>query len=152
ALEPTKLVVATANAPVGGTTRLFATLTDSATNAPLANKTITFSVGGHVVGTGTTNANGVASLANVSAAGDAVGSSPGAVTASFAGDAGAVPATGAGTLRVYDPTVPELVPVGANVSTRPILTVGDSVGGYRMVGIPDGLGAFDNGDGTFTVL
>src|SRR5262249_27772909 len=30
--------------------------------------------------------------------------------------------------------------------------VGDSVGGYRMVGIPDGLGAFDNGDGTFTVL
>jgi Bacterial protein of unknown function (DUF839) len=25
-------------------------------------------------------------------------------------------------------------------------------GSYRMVGIPDGLGAFDNGDGTFTVL
>jgi hypothetical protein len=33
-----------------------------------------------------------------------------------------------------------------------ILTTGDSVGGYRMAGIPDGLGAFDNGDGTFTVL
>lgn len=28
----------------------------------------------------------------------------------------------------------------------------DSVGGYGMVGIPDGLGAYDNGDGTFTVL
>lgn len=38
------------------------------------------------------------------------------------------------------------------VVTKSILTVGDSVGGYRMVGIPDGLGAFDNGDGTFTVL
>jgi hypothetical protein len=33
-----------------------------------------------------------------------------------------------------------------------ILTVGDSVGRYPLVGIPDGLGAFDNGDGTFTLL
>ena len=44
------------------------------------------------------------------------------------------------------------------VVTKSILTVGDSVNAkpdgtpYRMVGIPDGLGAFDNGDGTFTVL
>jgi len=44
------------------------------------------------------------------------------------------------------------------IVTRSILTVGDSVNlkpdgtPYRMVGIPDGLGAFDNGDGTFTVL
>lgn len=45
------------------------------------------------------------------------------------------------------------------VVTKSILTVGDSVNlkpdgvsPYRMVGIPDGLGAFDNGDGTFTVL
>jgi hypothetical protein len=38
------------------------------------------------------------------------------------------------------------------VVTKSILTVGDDVGGYRMVGIPDGLGAFDNGDGTFTLL
>lgn len=39
-----------------------------------------------------------------------------------------------------------------------ILTVGDSAGTkpngspYRMVGVPDGLGAFDNGNGTFTLL
>ena len=26
------------------------------------------------------------------------------------------------------------------------------MGGYRMAGIPDGLGAYDNGNGTFTVL
>ncbi len=45
------------------------------------------------------------------------------------------------------------------VVVKSILTVGDSVNfkpdgvtPYRMVGIPDGLGAFDNGDGTFTVL
>ncbi len=43
------------------------------------------------------------------------------------------------------------------VVLKSILTVGDSVpkaggGAYRMVGIPDGLGAFDNGDGTFTLL
>jgi len=44
------------------------------------------------------------------------------------------------------------------VVTKAILTVGDSVNNkpdgtpYRMVGIPDGLGAFDNYDGTFTVL
>ena len=36
---------------------------------------------------------------------------------------------------------------------RPIITVGESaLNGYRMVGVPDGLGAFDNGDGTLTVL
>jgi hypothetical protein len=38
------------------------------------------------------------------------------------------------------------------VEVTAILTAGDKVGGYRMVGKPDGLGAFDNGDGTFTVL
>ena len=38
------------------------------------------------------------------------------------------------------------------VTLTSVLTTGDSVDGYRMVGIPDGLGAYDNGDGTFTVL
>jgi Alkaline phosphatase PhoX len=47
---------------------------------------------------------------------------------------------------------PYLVRTEPGVVTKSILTTGDSVGGYRMAGIPDGLGAFDNGDGTFTVL
>src|SRR6266516_3184539 len=54
---------------------------------------------------------------------------------------------------------PYLLPAASGVVTRSILTVGDSVNTkpdgitpYRMVGIPDGLGAFANGDGTFTVL
>ncbi len=47
---------------------------------------------------------------------------------------------------------PYIIPAQPYVRVRSILTVGDSVNGYRMVGIPDGLGAFDNGDGTFTLL
>ena len=68
-----------------------------------------------------------------------------------------------------------LVPTAPSVAITPLITVGDAVpesdaatdltdgtatagvttpqdGHYRMVGIPDGLGAFDNGNGTFTVL
>lgn len=54
---------------------------------------------------------------------------------------------------------PYVLPSQDGVITKSILTVGDSVNlkpdgvtTYRMVGIPDGLGAFDNGNGTFTVL
>lgn len=55
-------------------------------------------------------------------------------------------------------TTPYLVPQ-AGVEFTSILTVGDTVQlkhkgnqSYRMVGIPDGLGVLDNGDGTITVL
>ncbi len=41
-------------------------------------------------------------------------------------------------------------PKASLISTTSILTTGDAIGGYRLVGIPDGTGAFDNGDGTFT--
>ncbi len=50
------------------------------------------------------------------------------------------------------------MPAAPGVQTISILTAGDSVNNrpdgtpYRMAGIPDGLGAFDNHDGTFTVL
>ena len=49
-------------------------------------------------------------------------------------------------------TTPYLVSVDPTVSVQSLLTAGDTVGGYKMAGIPDGLGAFDNGDGTFTLL
>jgi hypothetical protein len=42
------------------------------------------------------------------------------------------------------------LPPGA-VTTTSLITTGDSIGGYRFVGIPDGLGAFDAA-GAFTVL
>lgn len=52
---------------------------------------------------------------------------------------------------------PYLVPIASGVSFTSILSVGDRVSGknknaYRMVGLPDGLGAYDNGDGTMSVL
>ncbi|HKP95160.1 MAG TPA: hypothetical protein VJ385_05320 [Fibrobacteria bacterium] len=57
---------------------------------------------------------------------------------------------------------PYLTPANGTVEFTSLLTVGDVVRKnnpstpadtvYRMVGIPDGLGAFDNGDGTITVL
>jgi RTX calcium-binding nonapeptide repeat (4 copies)/Bacterial protein of unknown function (DUF839) len=47
---------------------------------------------------------------------------------------------------------PYLLSTDSNVYTESLLTAGDTVGGYKMEGTPDGLGAFDNGDGTFTVL
>jgi hypothetical protein len=54
---------------------------------------------------------------------------------------------------------PYLVRTQPGVVTKSILTVGDAVNykgdgvtPYHLVGIPDGLGAFDNGDGTFTLL
>jgi hypothetical protein len=55
---------------------------------------------------------------------------------------------------------PYLVRLKPGVVLKSILTVGDAVPKargepgdvYRLVGKPDGLGAFDNGDGTFTLL
>src|SRR5262245_20481704 len=49
-------------------------------------------------------------------------------------------------------TEPYLLPSIRGAKTVSILTVGDSIGGYRMVGIPDGLGAFESGHGDFTLL
>ena len=45
-----------------------------------------------------------------------------------------------------------LTPTAPGWSATSLLTVGDAVGGYLMAGIPDGLGAYDNGNGTMTVL
>ncbi|HEV7731733.1 MAG TPA: phytase [Candidatus Binatia bacterium] len=49
-------------------------------------------------------------------------------------------------------TAPYLVPSVDGVETVSILTVGDAADGYRMVGIPDGLGAFQSKRGEFTLL
>jgi hypothetical protein len=49
-------------------------------------------------------------------------------------------------------TEPYVLPVTAGVSTIAILTAGDSIGGYRMVGIPDGAGAWKESSTTFNVV
>lgn len=67
----------------------------------------------------------------------------------FAGTASAAPG---GSTGPSSSDAPYLVRHAPGVSLTSVLTTGDAVGGYRMAGVPDGLGAYDNGDGTFTVL
>lgn len=47
---------------------------------------------------------------------------------------------------------PYLVPKKPGINFTAITTAGDVSNGYRMCGTPDGLGAFDNGNGTFTLV
>jgi hypothetical protein len=47
---------------------------------------------------------------------------------------------------------PYLVGVAPGVGFESIITAGDTVGGFTFGGIPDGLGAFDNGNGTYTLI
>ncbi len=49
-------------------------------------------------------------------------------------------------------STPYVIPVTPGETTTSVLTVPEAIGGYTMCGIPDGLGAFDNNDGTFTLL
>jgi len=71
--------------------------------------------------------------------------------------------TGTATRGPSSSQPPYLVPADVpGVEIVSVLTVGDSVNDktgpesdypwYRLVGTPDGLGAYDNGDGTFTLL
>lgn len=59
---------------------------------------------------------------------------------------------------VFSSAKPYMLPTADGVRVKAVLTAGDAVGKkadgspYRLVGLPDGTGAFDNGDGTFTML
>lgn len=72
-----------------------------------------------------------------------------ALAALIAMSSGAFAATGPSTTNT-----PFIVPTAAGVELTSIITVGDlpADNGYKMVGLPDGLGAVDNGDGTFTLF
>jgi len=47
---------------------------------------------------------------------------------------------------------PYLINSTSGSTITSLLSAGDAIGGYKFSGIPDGTGAFDNGDGNFTVL
>jgi Bacterial protein of unknown function (DUF839) len=47
---------------------------------------------------------------------------------------------------------PYLVPMAPGAAVDPIISTGDVVGGYQMSGIPDGLGAYNDGGNTLQVL
>ncbi|MDX2118500.1 MAG: DUF839 domain-containing protein [Planctomycetota bacterium] len=64
-------------------------------------------------------------------------------------------AAGSASAQIQGPSssaTPYVIPVASGVVTKSILSVGDTIGGYKMVGIPDGMGGYSNGDGTFTLL
>ncbi len=93
----TTLIIAPASGVYGGTTSLTATLTSTAGGTPIAGKTVEFYLGGSGidasgnctgthVGSGTTQADGAATLASASLAGISAGNYPYGACASFAGD------------------------------------------------------------------
>ena len=47
---------------------------------------------------------------------------------------------------------PYMIPSTPNAKFTSILTAGDAIGGYKMAGLGDGLGAYDNNNGTFSLL
>ncbi len=49
-------------------------------------------------------------------------------------------------------TPPYLVTMIPGAWSKSIITTTDKINGYTMCGIPDGMGAFDNGNGTFTLV
>jgi phosphodiesterase/alkaline phosphatase D-like protein len=99
-LEHVNVAVAATTATAGGTATLSATLTDAGSSAALAGRTLVFSLNGNVVGSATTDANGVATLPNVSVAGLLPGHYDGAITVHFAGDAGDLAGDGSGSLDI----------------------------------------------------
>lgn len=50
------------------------------------------------------------------------------------------------------PGSPYIVPAAPGWHTTSLLTAGNEVNGYRLAGIPDGVGALDNGDRTITIV
>lgn len=68
---------------------------------------------------------------------------------------GFVPTTTTLSMGLTGPSTsrtPYLVPAQPGARFTSILTATETVGSYKMCGTPDGLGAFDNNDGTFTVV
>jgi hypothetical protein len=98
---PTTLTVSNASAVYNGTVNLTATLLSQGN--PVSGKTIQFTLNGQTVGN-LTNASGVATVSNVSVSGLDVSSYPGAIAASFAGDANFQGSSGTATLTVTQAT------------------------------------------------
>jgi len=75
-----------------------------------------------------------------------------AVSAATMAVGGAAMAAPGGSTGPSSSDAPYLVRHVPGVTFTSLLSAGDSVGDYQMAGTPDGLGAYDNGDGTFTLL
>jgi len=98
AAATTSLAAGAASGTFGGTTTLSATLTSSGTG--VSGKSISFTLNGNSVGSASTNASGIATLANVSLAGINVGAYPSGVGASFVGDGSFAGSSGTNSLTI----------------------------------------------------
>ncbi len=126
---PTSLSAANATGQIGATVNLTATLVRSDTLAPIANKSVKFSVSGTTVGTATTNASGVATFAYLIPTSSTFGSKP--IAVSFAGDTADSSASATGTLTVTGvittlTVANEAVPTGTACSITATLTRNDT--------------------------
>jgi hypothetical protein len=99
ALAPAHSFPATTTA--GDTATLAATLVDTNTGAPLANRPLELLLNGQVVGTATTDADGLAMLDGVSVAVMLPGHFGDAVSVRFAGDAAGLPGNGSAALDIF---------------------------------------------------
>ncbi len=95
----TTVTAVSGSAAFGGMATLTATLTSSVTGAGIAGETVSFTFNGNVIGTATTDSNGVAIFTGVPTS-DPAGTYPGAVVASFAGDTDYSASTGTGDLTI----------------------------------------------------
>jgi 6-phosphogluconolactonase (cycloisomerase 2 family) len=96
---PSTLAVSPATGSYGGLAILTATLQKASNGGLISGRTVTFSVNGVSVGSATTNGAGQAIL-TVSVAGIPLGTYPGAISASFAGDTMFTASSGTGSLTV----------------------------------------------------
>ena len=116
-LPQTNLFAVSGSGTFAGTATLTATLTFG--GSPLAGKTVTFTlINGTAstnVGSATTDASGVATLGGVSLAGWSGGTSPGAVMASFAGDASFAGTNASGDLSIQRLTPTVTWPIPADI-------------------------------------
>jgi len=94
----TVLVVDPATGSYGGTTNLSATLTASSTG--VVGKTVSFTLNGTSVGSGTTDGSGIATVLNASLTGISASNYPSGVAATFTGDSGYTTSSGTAALTV----------------------------------------------------
>lgn len=109
---PTTLTVSPATGSFGGLAILTATLAKTSNGALISGKTVSFTLNGNAAGTATTNSVGQAIL-TISVAGLPLGTYPGAIGASFAGDSLFNASSGTGDLTVAK-SVLTVIPASAS--------------------------------------
>ncbi|HXA86188.1 MAG TPA: MBG domain-containing protein, partial [Candidatus Dormibacteraeota bacterium] len=112
-LVPTTLAAAPANGTFGGSALLSANLHRSVDSSPIAGKSVAFSLNGSAAGSAITDATGTASL-TIGIGGISVGTYPGAVLATFAGDTAFATSSGTAPLVV----APAVLTVTAGNASR----------------------------------